>query len=397
MIRPLAMNKKVLEGLMLEHFGGGSTHSGVAVNSDTAMRLITVQNCVRMRSSTLSRLPCHIIERVGDTKNKAKGFYLYEKLLHQPNSWMSAPDFWGMAEAHVSTRGNFVAYKAQLPGREIRELIPIPAGMLRQITQNNDYSLDYEFQVKNGDTKHLNNSQVLHLRGLTLDGFSGLNPIEYAREAIGKGIASEQHLSRWFSKGLHPSAIIKHPLALNGPAFSNRRQSLKERYEGLGKEHEFMLLDENMTIEFPEIKLVDAQFLEQMKLTEAQICGLFRVPLMLVAAGDKAATFASSEQFMLFYQMFSIDSPNYESAIRRDLLTEEERKQYFVKFEMRGLLRGSFKDQMEGIQTAINCEVMNPNEGRDVLDMNPYEGGEIYKTRTSTTKESGEPAGQGAI
>ncbi|MCK9597728.1 MAG: phage portal protein [Sphaerochaeta sp.] len=404
------MNSEQLRRLIVETYGGGPTDSGVTVNSGSAMRLITVQNCVRMRSSTLSRLPCHMMEKQGENKEKAEDFYLYEKLLHQPNSWMSAPEFWGMAEAYVSLRGNFVAYKAQLPGRPIRELIPIPinpgadtlsGGLihqtgLSQITQNEDYSLDYEIRLKNGEIKHLNETQVLHLRGMTLNGYTGLNPIEYAREAIGKGIASEKHLARWFAKGLHPSAVIRHPQPLSGPAFANRREALKERYEGLGKSHEFMLLDEAMEISFPEIKLVDAQFLEQMKLTEAQICGMFRVPLMLVNGGDKSPTYASSEQFMLFYQMFSIDCGVYESAIRRDLLTEEERKRYYAKFELRALQRGSFKEQTEGIQTLINCEVMNPNQGRELFDWNPYPGGDEYRTRTSTTKDTTkEPAKKG--
>ena len=261
--------------------------------------------------------------------------------------------------------------------------------MLRQITQNDDYSLDYEIHFKNGDVKHLNETQVLHLRGLTLDGFTGMNPVEYAREAIGKGIASEQHLAKWFSKGLHPSAVIRHPLSLNAPAYANLKDDLKKKYQGLGQDHEFMLIDENMGIEFPNIKLVDAQFLEQMKLTEAQICGMFRVPLMLVNGGDKSPTYASAEQFMLFYQMFSIDAGNYESAIRRDLLTLEERKKYYAKFSLAALQRGAFKDQMDGFSIAIDKEIMNPNEARDLMDMNPYEGGEVYKTRTSTTRDTG--------
>jgi phage portal protein BeeE len=43
-----------------------------------------------------------------------------------------------------------------------------------------------------------------------------------------------------------------------------------------------MLLDEGMDITWPDIKLVDAQFMEQMKLSDAQIAGLYRVPLMLI-------------------------------------------------------------------------------------------------------------------
>ena len=391
--RPNAAISSTLERLILDIYGGGSTASGVSVNSDTAMRLITVQNCVRMRAATLQRIPCHTMERSNGRIRKAEDFYLYEKLLDQPNSWMSGPDFWGMAEAYVSLWGNFVCYKVMVRD-EVRELLPIPAGMLHSIAQNPDYSLDYEIRFPDGSVRHLNGPQVLHLRGLTLNGYSGVNPIEYARETIGLGQASTQFLAQFFGKGMRPGVIFEHPLPLTVAAYANRKAALVEKYQGLGKHWETMLIDEGMKATFPEIKLVDAQFIEQMKLTDAQICGLYRVPLMLVNGGDKEPTYASADQFMLFYQMFSIDNVVYESALRRDLLTEEERRRYYFKFNINALLRGSMKDRAAFYRDMINAEVFNPNECRELEDRNPYDGGNEYRTRTSSVRQA-EPAGQG--
>lgn len=383
----------VQEQMIRDIYGGGPTSSGVSVNSDTAMRLITVQNCVRVRAFTIGHLPKPIMVRDGVNTNPATDFYLYEKLHDQPNFWMSDFDFWAMAEAYVSLRGNFVAYKAMY-GDEIRELLPIPAGMLHQITQNKDYSIDYEVHFPDGTIRHLNNSQVLHLRGLTLNGYSGMNPIEYARETIGQGIASNKFLSQFFGKGMRPGVVFEHPEILNTKQHSDRKAALKEKYAGLGSHWEMMLIDEGMKATFPEIKLVDAQFLEQMKMTEAQICGLMRTPLMLIQSGDKTPTYASAEQFMLNYSVVGVtpDCYNYEKSVRRDLMTPEQRKKYFLKFNIDALLRGDFKTRMEGFQIGVNTEILNPNECRGKMDMNPYEGGEVYRTRTSSMKETNNTA-----
>ena len=112
------------------------------------------------------------------------------------------------------------------------------------------------------------------------------------------------------------------------------------------------------------------------------------MPLMLVQAGDKAPTYASAEQFMLAFSIYGVapDCRNYEQAVRRDLLTNEEKKKYFAKFNINALLRGDFKTRMEGYQIGINCEMMSPNEARELEDMNPYTGGDEYRTRTSTVK-----------
>jgi len=371
-------------------FYGGyfPTESGVSVDSNAAMRLITVQNCVRVRAFTISQLPCHLIEIKGNQKEHATDFYLYEKLHDQPNSWMTASEFWGMAEAHVCLRGNFYAYKMGLT--KIDQLVPIKSDAVTKVEQNDDFSLVYQIKFKDGSIRPIPGQKIFHLRGLTLDGVIGVNPIEYARETVGTGIASANFIGRYFSKGLHPGAVIKHPLDLNSSAYSNLRESLNKKYQGLGKTWEFMLIDSGMEIDFPTIKLVDAQFLEQMKMNESQICGLFRVPLMLIQSGDKTPTYASAEQFMLSYSIYGVtpDVVNYEKSIRRDLLTPQERKKYYAKFEVRALLRSSFKEQMESFATAIDKEILSPNEARALMDMNPYEGGNEYRTRTSTIRET---------
>lgn len=388
--RPQAMNSHQLQKLIIDTYGGGMTSSGISVSSDTALRLATVQKCVRVRAATMASLPCHIMTKQGEMKEKAEDFYLYDKLLNQPNSWMTSALFWSMVEAYVCLRGNFLAYKSGLPGRPIKELIPINWDKIEKVEQNEDYSVTYTIRLKNGELKTLSQDQVMHIRGLlTLDGYTGVNPIQYFRETIGLGLASERFLTKYFGRGLQPGAIVKHPLSLSAQGNANLKAVVKEKYEQLKTDQNFMLLDEGMDITFPTIKLVDAQYLEIMKMNESDICGLFRVPLMLIQSGDKTPTYASAEQFMINYSTIGVspDCRNYEQSIRKDLLSEEEKKKYYAKFEMRGLLRGAFKDQMEGFAVAIDKEIMNPNECRDILDMNPYKGGDVYKTRTSTTKQ----------
>ena len=198
---------------------------------------------------------------------------------------------------------------------------------------------------------------------------------------------------------MHPGAVIEHPLQLSASAHANLRENLRKKYEGLGRSHEFMLIDEGMKIEFPEVKLVDAQFLEQMKLSDAQVCGLFRVPQMLIASGDHPTTYASAEQFMDLYRSVGImpDLARYQKAIRRDLLLPEERKHYRAKFDTEPLFLPDTKSRFDAYQVAINSEFMNPNEVRAKEGWNPYPSGEEYRTRTSTVKQpqAPEPAKSG--
>ena len=80
-----------------------------------------------------------------------------------------------------------------------------------------------------------------------------------------------------------------------------------------------------------------------------------------------------------------------EKAISRDLIPMAKRKTQYAKFAVQGLQRGSFKEQMDTFAVAIDKQIFNPNECRELLDYNPYPGGEIYATRTSTVKEDKKP------
>lgn len=385
--RPQAVSS-TLETLIREHFSGGSTSSGVAVNSESAMRMITVNNCVRVLYNCVSQMPCQLIKEVDDVKSKAKEHPLYKVISKRPNKWMTAPQIWGMAIVHVCLRGNFYAFKVK-SGNQVKELLPIYPDNVSKVEQNPDWSLTYTI-LKDGVSKEYSQDKIFHIRGLSLNGYVGLNPIHYARETIGLGLSSEKFLANYFGNGMHPGAIIEYPHSLDPTTHANLWEAYKRKYAGLNASHDLMLLDNGMKVQFPPIKLVDAQFLEQMRLTESQICGMYGVPLILVQAGATPATYASSTEFKRNFVDMTLApiAVNFETTIDKDCLTESDQDTYYVKYNLNSLLRGNLTERMAAYKDGINAEVWNPNECRAWEDMNAYNGGDEFRTRTSTIKES---------
>ncbi|MGL5972642.1 MAG: phage portal protein, partial [Oscillospiraceae bacterium] len=67
--------------------------------------------------------------------------------------------------------------------------------------------------------------------------------------------------------------------------------------------------------------------------------------------------------------------------IMRALFTSDEKKQYFAKFNVEGLLRGDYGSRMEGYATARQNGWMSANDIRELenLDRIPAEnGGDLY-------------------
>jgi len=391
-IRPKAMNSEELSKLILSTFGGGTTASGQSVNSTTAMQAMAVHSCVKIKADSIAQLPCHLYVEKGNTKDKAKDLRLYRLLHRQPNQWMTAPEFWGMCSACLDLRGNFFALKSGLPGREVQELIPIPMGRVQEVLQAPDYGLFYKISRPDGSTTDtIPGERIMHIRGLVLDGFMGINPIQYARESIGLDQALVKHGAKLFGHGTMIGGVLTMP-----GAFKDRNMAQKflddfnETYSSVENAHKTALLEQGVTWQKMAMTSVDSQFLEARNFQKKEIVDLFfGLPLSMLQSGDKVATYASADAFDLEYVKYALTPRlvNIEMAIFRDLLTEEQKENYFAKFSTGGLLRGDTAARTAYYQGMVNIEAMSPNEVRELEDMNPYDGGEIFRSRTSTIKE----------
>ncbi|QHS27685.1 phage portal protein (plasmid) [Piscirickettsia salmonis] len=62
-------------------------------------------------------------------------------------------------------------------------------------------------------------------------------------------------------------------------------------------------------------------------------------------------------------------------SISRDLLLAHERKKYFVKFNIEGLLRGDTAARASFYNRMFSIGVMSQNDIRELENMNPIEDG----------------------
>ena len=75
--------------------------------------------------------------------------------------------------------------------------------------------------------------------------------------------------------------------------------------------------------------------------------------------------------------------------MQKALLSDSEKGQYFVKFNVDGLLRGDYASRMQGYATARQNGWMSANDIREKEDMNlipDEDGGNLYLVNGSFTK-----------
>ena len=374
----------------------GKTISGKNVNDFVAMQNTAVYACVRTIAESIASLPLYLYQFKNGGKEKAVDHPLYSLLHDAPNNEMTSFAFRENLIVQLLLRGNCYSYISRtLSGRgAIKELYPLAASQM-SVERNDDGELFYRYRrydEKNPNFKEkgeiiLRQDEVLHVAGLGFDGIIGYSPIAMAKNAIGLSIACEDFGSNFFANGARPSGILKTPTLIKNP--EKLRESWQSMYGGANA-GKVAILEEGMSYESISIPPEDAQFLQTRKFQIAEIARIFRVPLHFLNELDHA-TFSNIEEQSREFVIYTLTPwiARLEQAFNKALLLPSEKKKYFIKFNLSGLLRGNYSSRMQGYAVGRQNGWLSANDIRELEDMNlisAEEGGDSYLINGNMTK-----------
>ena len=374
----------------------GRTTSGKPVNERTAMQMTAVYSCVRILSEAVAGLPLHLYRYTeGGSKEKALDHPLYRLLHDEPNPEMTSFNFRETMMGHLLLYGNAYAQIIRNARGEVVGLYPL---MPNKMTVDRDSAGRLYYLYTRGsddspvDTEtgqvYLPPEQVIHIPGLGYDGIVGYSPLAMAKNAVGLAIATEEYGAKFFANGAAPGGVLEHPGTIKDP--QRVKDSWNVAYQGSGNAHRIAVLEEGMKYQPIGISPEQAQFLETRKFQINEIARIYWVPPHMVGDLEKSS-FSNIEQQSLEFVKYTLDPwiCRWEQSLKRRLFTEEEKQEYFVKFNVDGLLRGDYQSRMNGYAVARQNGWMSANDIRELenLDRIPAEeGGDLYLVNGSMTK-----------
>lgn len=365
----------------------GNSSSGKSVTERSAMQMTAVYACVRILSEAVAGLPLHFYRYKEDgSKEKAIDSNLYHLLHDEPNPEMSSFVFRETLMTHLLLWGNAYAQIIRNGKGEIIALYPLmPNKMSVDRDENGKLYYTYtrsdcEPNTMNGSSVVLEPKDVLHIPGLGFDGLVGYSPIAMAKNAIGLAIATEEFGSKFFANGAAPSGVLEHPGTIKDP--TRVREAWQSQFGGSGNSGKVAVLEEGMKYTPISISPEQAQFLETRKFQINEIARIFRVPPHMVGDLEKSS-FSNIEQQSLEFVKYTLDPwvVRWEQSLSRSLLSEDEKKRYFFKFNLEGLLRGDYQSRMNGYAIARQNGWMSANDIRELEDLDklsPKQGGDLY-------------------
>jgi HK97 family phage portal protein len=370
---------------LVDWYAVAESSSGVNVTENTALNFSAVFRAVQLISGCVSTLPLHLYERDGDARKRAE--HPLDYLLNdEPNDEMDASTFRETLQGHVLTWGNGYAEIVRDGADRPVALYPLSPDLVRPKRANG--VLLYEVTKDGGGTKTLTADNVLHIYGLGYDGLVGYSPIRIARQSIGLGMAAEEFGARFFGNGTHLGGIIERPAGVfwSDDGAKRFKSDFANWHQGVGKSHKVAVLEDGMQYKKLGLPPNEAQFLETRKFQVTEIARWYGIPPHLLYDLERS-TFSNIEQQGIEFLTYSLRYwlKKWERAIKRSLLSKEERQRYYAEHVTDDLVRADIKTRYDAYNIAVAGGWLSVNDVRRKENEPPVGGGDEYRKPLNMT------------
>lgn len=319
-----------------------------------AMKLSAVNRCIEVLSDSIAKLPIYVMDK--NTREHVHDHPLTTLLNDRPNAVQTAFLARKCGEASRLCGGNGYLW-IRRDSRTMRpaELIPVGYSSVQPFLST-DGSLWYNLRHPFTGTMHtVHSSDMIHVRGYSHNGYTGISVLQRASETISTARAAQSYSKTYYLNGGQPSGVLKTDEPLTGevevtlPDGSktkvSHREIIRNEWErvhsGPANGQRIAILDKGLNYTPIAVSNRDAQFVEQTDLSVQDIARFFGVPLYKLQSGKQS--YSSNEQNAIEYVVSTLHPivEQYEEELSYKLLLPAEfEKGLRVKMNMMAELRG---------------------------------------------------------
>jgi len=272
------------------------TATGEPVSVRTALRVPEVWACCRVLSDAAASLPLRLYRRTADgSRSEVTSGQTFDLLAH-PAPAVTAGNLIGSLVLRLALNGEAWLAKYRDPEGNLEQLGIIPNE--RVYWQIKDGQPLYTITALNGTVQQATPRDLVHLRGMSLDGYRGLSCVAECADAIALCVAQQDHAGRYFRNDARPSGILTVP---SGPTaeeqVENLRLAWEQRHGGVDNAHRIAVVTGEVSFDPISMTAEQSQFAQQREMAVRQIARAFRVMPWMIAASDAGSlTYSNTEQ-----------------------------------------------------------------------------------------------------
>lgn len=404
--------RTILERFFADQYQESS--SGEQVSARDMLGYPPAFNCINKIAGHVGYLPLNLHERDQSDerkKNLAEKLPAHWLVKCQPNPLMSPLVMRQTVQAHSLWNGNGRAYiQRNLRGEPVG-LWPLPPGRCSTVLiETNGDEVDagavvqgkvvskwHVFRKDNGDKVPIPDRDVLHIPGLGYDGVQGYAIMDLAREWLGLAKSQNKAVGGNFKNSARPGIIIKAP----DGAFKTQAEAaawlanFNANHAGPANDGKASMMTGGMDAMTLAASARESQWQEQRIFSRQDAAIWYGVEQML--GDDSSVSYRSLEEKNRAYVTNCLMRwlTAWEQECWAKLLTTQQRESqnYYFRFVLAALLRGSLLDRYQAYAIGKQNEFLSTNDIRESEDMDAIDGGDEYinpiiNTRDGATKPS---------
>mgnify|MGYP000053023027 CR=1 FL=1 len=286
---------------------GSSTRSdsGIAVSHQAAMRVAAFWQGVTMISGDVAKVPLEIYRRKeGTDREIASNHPAYRVVRFQPNEDQTAAMFFQQMVCHRLVWGNAYALidrngRGDVTG--LYPLLPDRTTLVKDPANGNRY---YRSEI-DGELRNFPAYDIWHMRGISFDGLSGLDPVRYMRQMLGKILAKQRFASKFFKRGGRVGGILQLQDPRSNPkkrqANQRKEEDFRRTYENVDDSFKTIILDENAKFHQAQASFSDTQMIETGKEDVKEIARMLNMPPHKLGAEGNSSYNSLEQENQAYY------------------------------------------------------------------------------------------------
>jgi HK97 family phage portal protein len=323
--------------------------SGVPVTVESSLGCAEVLACTRLLAESVASLPLHTFTRTTNDKQRDTNHPLYRVLHTQPNPYQSSFTWRSQVMGHCLLRGNSYSLIDRDESGRVTALWPLLPENITVETKGGEISYTY-FHLSQRQTYTFD--QILHLKGFSLNGITGLGLIDLARQSIGLSMVQLAHAASSFKNKARPAIALKSPGKLSQEARNLAKDSFAENFGSALNAGKTVILDPGWELQTLGFNAEEAQLIQNRQFSVQEIARIFRVSPSLI--GDLSrSTYSNIESEMLSFLIHSLRPwlVNFEQEFSLKLFNGDD--QHFAEFDISGVARGDMAARYEAYSKGI--------------------------------------------
>lgn len=342
---------------------------GKQATPSNALTYSSVYACVNVLSDDIAKLPFKTYQR--DKKGSIREIAdndIHSIIRVRPNSYMSPFTFIKLLITDLCLHGNFYAFIHRNNNGEVEELIPLTSTLTQPFIKDGELFYQTLYNSKNIT---LYSDEVIHVKGMSVDGLVGLSPIESVRNQMNAMYTADKLNYDTLRGGGMPKGILTVQGQLSGEA----KRKVRDAWQYSNSNESIAIVDSGMDYKQTGLSQSDMQWLESQRYNQQQIASIYKVPLHKINDLEHA-TYTNIEHQSLDYVKNTLQPlvTQIEYEFTYKLYTEEERKQgYYVKFNMDSELRGDSEARAKVNEINFRNGFKTINEVRASNEDSPFD------------------------